>query len=363
MSNLLKVNTLQASKLIEKTLNAGLCPIITSSPGLGKSDIIRALAKKMGLYLIDIRLAQCEPSDLSGIPNFIQHNGKTRVEFIPSVMFPLEGDALPLKEDGAPYNGWLLFFDELLDAPMQVQSASYKVILDRMIGNFPLHEKVMMVGAGNKIDDGACATETSTALKSRMVWMELEMNAKAWITWAKDAEVNPSIIGFIEYEEKHLYNFSADHEGFTFACPRTWSMASRIMKQYTQEEYASYDFQVHMQGTVGNAHHDFGSFLSCFDKLPTKEQIVRDPMGCHKVVDGERFALKTLIARWADDKSIENILKYISRLDKDTQVLLFREIRDNNKPLMSNKYVTEWSLGIGKEIFGKVIPKEEQKTA
>ncbi len=47
------------------------------------------------------------------------------------------------------YDGWLLFFDEMADAPPSLQSLAYKIILDKMVGNHKLHSKVRMVAAGN----------------------------------------------------------------------------------------------------------------------------------------------------------------------------------------------------------------------
>ena len=43
---------------------------------------------------------------------------------MPNEAFPLVGDALPLKADGTPYQGWLLFLDEITNAPMAVQAAA-----------------------------------------------------------------------------------------------------------------------------------------------------------------------------------------------------------------------------------------------
>ena len=50
---------------------AGLTPMVASSPGMGKSDIIRSIAKQFNLKIIDFRVSQCEPVDMQGYPGTI----------------------------------------------------------------------------------------------------------------------------------------------------------------------------------------------------------------------------------------------------------------------------------------------------
>ena len=42
-----------------------LVPMMTGSPALGKSAIVAQIAKKYGLKMIDLRLSQCDPTDLN----------------------------------------------------------------------------------------------------------------------------------------------------------------------------------------------------------------------------------------------------------------------------------------------------------
>jgi len=47
------------------SLKAKLVTMLTSSPGVGKSSIVYAIAKKFKLFVIDIRLSQCDIVDLN----------------------------------------------------------------------------------------------------------------------------------------------------------------------------------------------------------------------------------------------------------------------------------------------------------
>lgn len=115
MSDIIEVSSTEMPELVIDILKAGLVPNITGSPGIGKSDIIRQVAKDTNLKVIDLRLAQMDPVDLCGMPS-IKSN---KTKYIPPSTFPIEGDEIP-----TGYTGWLLFLDEMNSAPMSVQSAA-----------------------------------------------------------------------------------------------------------------------------------------------------------------------------------------------------------------------------------------------
>lgn len=109
----MKIDISDAGHLISIALQARLAPMIHGSPAVGKSSVVRQVANKFGLKLIDLRLSQCDPTDLMGFPSIIGE----RAGYKPMDTFPIEGDPLP-----KGYNGWLLFLDECNSAPKAVQA-------------------------------------------------------------------------------------------------------------------------------------------------------------------------------------------------------------------------------------------------
>lgn len=112
----MQVKISQAASMITKAIKAKLVPMLVGSPGTGKSMIVQDIAESYGLKLIDMRLSQCDPTDLMGFPNI---NKEGRAGYAPMETFPIEGDPLP---EG--YSGWLLFLDEFNSAPPSVQAAA-----------------------------------------------------------------------------------------------------------------------------------------------------------------------------------------------------------------------------------------------
>ena len=105
----------KAAAHITSFIKANVPVNLIGSPGVGKSDVIKQVAKSLNLKLIDFRLSTADPTDLSGLP-FVD-NGRS--VFLPNEAFPIATDEIP---DG--FNGWLLFLDEISNAPMSVQAAA-----------------------------------------------------------------------------------------------------------------------------------------------------------------------------------------------------------------------------------------------
>ena len=72
------------------------------SPGVGKSDVVRQVAKDLGYELIDLRLSQLDPVDLRGVPSVDDEAHVTRWN-VPNFL-PTEGKGI-------------LFLDELPEFP------------------------------------------------------------------------------------------------------------------------------------------------------------------------------------------------------------------------------------------------------
>ena len=58
------------TNIVSKLIKERLPVFIWGAPGIGKSSIVKAIAKDMNLEFIDLRLALLDPTDLKGIPFF-----------------------------------------------------------------------------------------------------------------------------------------------------------------------------------------------------------------------------------------------------------------------------------------------------
>ena len=115
----MKIKINEARKQIPLILMSKLVPMIHGSPAVGKSSIVLDVAKEYNLKVIDLRLSQCDPTDLMGFPDIARNLHRPKAGYVPMETFPIEGDEIP---EG--YSGWLLFLDEFNSAPPAVQAAA-----------------------------------------------------------------------------------------------------------------------------------------------------------------------------------------------------------------------------------------------
>lgn len=337
---MLQVSVAKAKELLPTALKSGLVPMLHGSPGLGKSAVVRQIAKQYKLKLIDLRLSQCEPTDLLGFP-FMQ-NGRSG--YAPMDTFPLEVDPIP-----AGYEGWLLFLDELPSAPIAVQAASYKLILDRMVGLYKLHPKVAVVGAGNLETDGAIVNPISTALASRMLHLFVEFNVKDWLNWAHENQFDHRITSFIEFRPDKAYTFKPDSTELAYACPRTWESSNKIFQhQDINRETLPLFAGLLSEGVA----REFFGFCQASANLPKIEQILQAPHSTP--VPGEpsyQYALIGAVAANTTEENCSNLMEYIKRMPAEFQVVGLRSMLKRNKTLLKVPAITDWVTKTSAEVL------------
>lgn len=339
----MQVKIPQAIDLVTDYIKAGIVPMLHGSPGIGKSQIVHQIAQQYGLELIDLRLSQCDPTDLAGFPQI--DAARKKAGYLPMDTFPLEGES-----PKAGYNGWLLFFDEANSAPKAVQAAAYKILLDRKIGQHSLHKNCALVAAGNLETDGAIVEEMSTALQSRLSHIELTVDSDSWVEWAQKSDVHHMITSFIQFKPGQLYTFKADHTDKTYACPRTWEFANRVMK-VTEDKPANR--LPMLAGTLSEGvAREFLTFVKIYDDLPKPAQIMANPETIKVPSEPSiLYALTGTLSHNATPQNFESLMTYIKRLPVEFQVVTMRETIRRNKAMMSHAAVQKWVTESAAKLF------------
>ena len=128
---------------------------VWGGPGIGKSDLIDQITNSMSGFMIDLRLALMEPTDLRGMPYY--NKELNNMSWAP----PAD---LPTVEFASKYPIVVLFLDELNSAPPSVQAAAYQLVLNRRIGTYILPDNVVVVAAGNRETDKGVTSVSYTHL-------------------------------------------------------------------------------------------------------------------------------------------------------------------------------------------------------
>jgi AAA domain (dynein-related subfamily) len=207
-------------------------------PGVGKTEIVQTLAHRIGAELFDLRLTTIEPQDLRGLP-YYDHAREKTVWYRPEDLPDTEALAI-------------LFLDELTAAAPALQPTVYGLLQERRVGRHRLPDSVMIIAAGNRIEDGAIAYDMGTALSDRLIHMTVQANAEDWLrNYAVPAGIHPSVAAFIR-TRPDLIETTEDalRRGQMIACtPRSWTRVSQVMHSVPDRSLR----QVMIAGTVGAA--------------------------------------------------------------------------------------------------------------
>jgi DNA replication protein DnaC len=263
--------------LIQRAMRDNISVLVRGSPGIGKSALATELAKEANLQLIDIRLAQKDPTELGGIYFPIVEKGQ---EYGQMRLFPPDWAIMASKQ------ACLIFLDEINAATSKAQqAAAYQIVLERRVGNTHFHDDTKVIAAGNLSSDKAIVTPLSSALNNRFLHFVMKVDLDSWLEWAKkikngNTNVDLSIIAYFEGKKqsegtegavKHLFN--NDGRYVAFPSPRSWDIASKVLRSMEggANNRINYDaLQTMIFGCIGP---DEGSkFLSFYRFAKATEQ-------------------------------------------------------------------------------------------
>jgi len=302
---------------IIECMEVGLVPNVTSSPGVGKSALIKQIAKEFGLNVIDLRMSQCSPEDFMGLP--MRNPDTNKAEFVPFATFPLGRDAIPKGK-----NGWLLFLDEFNSGTKMVQAASYKVVLDKMVGQEHLHPDVYIVCAGNLATDRAIVNPLGTAMQSRLIHIEMTVSHEDFMKHATKEDFDFRVRGFLEFSPSSLHVFKPDHQDKTFACSRTWEFASKLIKG---KPFEKVNLKLLAGAISEGMATSFYTFLEEYEKIPTMAAILAAPEVIKIPTElSTRFAIISMLIDRFNESEFVTLVTFIKRFTPEFQVIYYRGV-------------------------------------
>ncbi|MGC9451947.1 MAG: ATP-binding protein [Oceanipulchritudo sp.] len=273
--------------------------ILWSPPGVGKSAIIRTLAREHGMHLIDLRLSQLMPSDLRGIP--IVEDGVmrfSRPNFLP-------------RGDGK----FILFLDELNMAPPAQQGNAQQLLLDRRVGDHLIAEDTFIWAACNRKQDRAAVNDMPAPVANRALHIEVKVDIDSFSHYAMThpGTIHEDILGFLNFRTNLLHAYESGEKAFP--SPRSWEYASRLLG--IGESIAA---------AVGiAAEGEFNAFVRIKTQMPPVEKI----MGGNLAVPfpGEpslRYGVVFALIHRAEEKdAMVNAFRWLARQATPEWVSLF----------------------------------------
>ena len=349
-TNDMEVRVIRPSDLraeVNYAMNRKRPVFIWGPPGVGKSEIVESITQERNGYMIDLRLALMEPTDLRGIPFYNEVTGK---------MEWAEPSDLPTQELADQFDCITLFLDEMNQAPQSVQAAAYQLILNRRLGSYKLPDNVVIVAAGNRESDRGVAYRMPSPLANRFVHLEVGVDFEDWQNWALENRIDAAVVGYLTSNKMDLFNFDPRTASRAFATPRSWSFVSEMLPQ---EGEAISDSRLHdlIAGTVGDGiATKFMAHRAVAGKLPNPTDILS---GKVKTLPREAKEISAMFSLTAS--MCYELKDFVDRNGKEKMDDLYK-MADNFFRFMMDNFETEMTV-LGGRTALKVykLPLEPRK--
>jgi len=272
----------------------------------------------------DLRGSTMQETDLGGLPDFTKN--KEFVEFKPRLL----GKVFSMKRVAG-----FLFFDEINQAPKGVQNGLFKTIQDRSIGDCKVNQSILIIGAGNRIEDRASITNMSGPLATRFMQFELLCpSADEYIEYNLNSPYpNPSITGFLKSYSDHVYQFNPSGKELAFPNPRSIQRLAKFMSAMPMATEADIKkVEIIAKASCGVP---WGNKFVAYARMARKvdvDSILNHPEDIKKHV-GQldlKYSIISAIAYKCRDKfkdTIEPALMVMNELDEESGVFGLRVIK------------------------------------
>jgi hypothetical protein len=263
-------------------------------------------------------------TDLIGFPDFTK--SREFVEFRPRLI-----GAIFSRENA---RGCLLL-DEINQAPKNVQNSMFQVVLDRAIGDLKMNENILIVGAGNRVEDRASITELSGPLADRLIIVTLSVpTADEVIEYNLDSDTpNPVVCGYLKAYRDQVHTFSPNSKDRKFATPRSIQKLSKLLQEEPMETAKDMDWY----GTLAKSccGEIWGTKFLAYANMARKidiDAILENPESVSNYI-GQldlKYSIISTIAYRCKEKFSQNIeksLMVLYHLDDESGIFGLRAIK------------------------------------
>jgi MoxR-like ATPase len=191
--------------------------LIKGVHGIGKSQRAENYAKINDFHCEVLFLSHQETGDLIGIPYL--EGGNT----IWSKPIWLQN----LYDAESRGQKCVLFLDELNRARLDVRQSALQLVLNKQIHQHHLPAGTLVIAAINPEDGDYQVSELDEALKDRFVTFTLKPDAEEWINWAKNNDVNQTVVSFILDNHDKLWLKTENEDNHP--TPRSWKKLSDFL--------------------------------------------------------------------------------------------------------------------------------------
>lgn len=228
--------------------NPQIVPCLVGPTGIGKTAIVKQVAKELGAELVYFNMAQQNQGD-NALPVPHINAGQTLVQYALHHKFQEILDN--------PNKDYLVMCDELARAQIPVLSEWMTVLNERQIQGQKFGNNVRFVAAMNPSstmkgyeDTDYIATEMDPAHLTRFHFIYMKEDRLDWLKWAKENNIHEYVIRFLEDAKNIAYFYGQSVDDVRVRTPKGWEQLSDMLKD------------MEAQGLFDNPSNDDRAFIA-----------------------------------------------------------------------------------------------------
>jgi hypothetical protein len=329
-----------------------------SPPGIGKSSAVvqcvaetaRQLGEPVGLHVF--MFATISSVDVRGFMIPIKGAADNALDTVFSTppWYPTISNTVVIEPDGTVHREgtWkgqvprvgVLFLDEFGQADDDVRKAGAELLLNGQVGNVALPMGWRVVAASNRMKDRSGVMRPLMFLTNRRMEVHIDANMPAFIGWAssqpKALRPHHMTLSFAQQYPQIVFTDGVPDGTDPFCTPRSLCRMDADLRSLRSPEEVSRD-QMPMDtiakecaaGWVGQAAaSQYFVHLKFSDEIPTIESVMRDPSKAKLPPNKDaQMVVGFMLAGNIDDKNAEPVMKYLTRLKTEMQVLAVRAMK------------------------------------
>ena len=262
--------------------------LLMGPPGIGKTQIMEQAARACGVALVSYTITHHTRQSAVGLP-FIRHRtyqGKevsvteyTMSEIIASVYDTMERTGL---SEG------ILFIDEINCVSETLAPTMLQFLQAKRFGNQAVPAGWVIAAAGNPPEYNKSVRDFDVVTLDRVKRMDIEPDYPAFKAYARQAQLHPAILAYLELHPSHFYQIQADVDGTQFVTTRGWEDLSQLLYTYEKLDIPADEEVVHQYLQHHTIAEEFAAYLDLYRKY-------RDDYGVEDILAGN--APSTVFAR------------------------------------------------------------------
>lgn len=211
-------------------------PIMLMGPaGIGKTDIPRQTAEKMGIGYVSYSITHHTRQSALGLPKITEkdYNGAmtltteyTASEIVSSVYEMIKTSG---RRDG------ILFINEVNCASETLSAPLLQLFQNKTLGQSRIPDGWILVMAGNPPEYNKSVKEFDAVTRDRLRIINITPDADAWLAYADRQCLNSAVVSFINSDKSKIYGF--DSAAGQIVTPRGWEELSISIDSYARHGF------------------------------------------------------------------------------------------------------------------------------